>query len=358
MAFFKKIKHTSAVNTAVALKTDEPAQVPDSAGVQISARNVTAPNAEIQISPAMVEACASLPIAASIITAVPDETEKAVFTIIERFEKVQELTGKAAKLSRQVREQSGGKQLAIANRTREAIAGERQTLKTIAGQNRQNAKQIMNIGKELEKGLSLLANIEEITEQSRLIAFNMAVEAARIGEKGLGFKVIHRELKNLNDRTADFSRQIGEMLKSYREFNGALATSINENEEKLITDIEENLASTEEAVEALIQNSEDSKHFTSGISELVEAIDTDMAGVLESLQFQDYTRQMLESAAAITASAGRTLHDGLEELQVAVNPDSKNFAASYRAMHAELRKKLIAKAKTAGEKEAISHSPA
>ncbi|MBU0956481.1 MAG: methyl-accepting chemotaxis protein [Spirochaetes bacterium] len=358
MIFFKKNKTISDAKALVSIEAAEPGQVHDSARTQATEQKLAVPTAPIQLSPAMVEACAALPIATAIITAVPAETEKAVFTIIERFEKVQELTGKASTLSRQLREQSEGKQLAIASRTREAIAGERQTLKTIAGQNRQNAKQILNIGKELEKGLALLANIEEITEQSRLIAFNMAVEAARIGEKGLGFKVIHRELKNLNDRTADFSRQIGEMLKSYREFNGSLATSIDENEEKLIADIEENLASTEEAVEALIQNSEDSRHFTTGISELVEAIDTDMTGVLESLQFQDYTRQMLESAAAITASAGRTLYDELEQLQAAGSPDSLDFAAGYRAVHAELRKKLTAKAKTAGEKEAISRSPA
>jgi len=44
-----------------------------------------------------------------------------------------------------------------------------------------------------------------------LITFNLAVESAKIGVKGQGFKVIVSELQKLNVQTADFAKNILEM---------------------------------------------------------------------------------------------------------------------------------------------------
>ena len=71
--------------------------------------------------------------------------------------------------------------------------------------NRGNAATLRDMSKEIEAGIALVEEIEEITDRSRLIAFNMAVEAAHIGDKGRGFRVIVGELRKINDRTVDFS---------------------------------------------------------------------------------------------------------------------------------------------------------
>jgi len=305
-------------------------------------------------APALADARLRIRFARAIASRVPTMTEEAAFALIERFESMRANTSKAAGSARDFKaalnegQGSGRAPVEVqAERTRGVIKAQRESIAIMTDHNRKGAKDLRAMGNELESGMDLLKGIEEITERSRLIAFNMAIEAARIGEKGRGFRVIVGELRKLNDQTADFSRKVADLLVRFRDYNESVVARLAEETDRVAKDVQGGMRAAEEAVESLIMASGTADRFAREVSALVEVIDGDLDGVLESLQFQDITRQMIEGALAALDEAGLDVDKSMESLGLAAG------ASTDLARKEQIRKSLLDRSKTKGEKTAL-----
>ncbi|MDD5286581.1 MAG: methyl-accepting chemotaxis protein [Desulfuromonadaceae bacterium] len=184
----------------------------------------------------------------------------------------------------------------------------------IAERVQESAKTVESLGARSDQIGAIIGTIEDIADQTNLLALNAAIEAARAGEQGRGFAVVADEVRALAERTTRATKEIGEMIKAIqRETKGAVAAM-----EQGVQQVE---AGTEEAAksgDALRDILEQVNAVAMQVNQIATAAEEQTATTSEiSSNMHQITEVVMQTSkgAQESATAAAMLNGNAEELQ-------------------------------------------
>jgi methyl-accepting chemotaxis protein len=138
---------------------------------------------------------------------------------------VSENSGKAAEASQRAAEtaRQGG---SIVNETLTKM-------RTIADSVGSTARKVEELGKSSDQIGRIIGVIDDIADQTNLLALNAAIEAARAGEQGRGFAVVADEVRKLAERTTSATKEIAQMIRTVQEETKVAVTAMEDGTQQV-----------------------------------------------------------------------------------------------------------------------------
>jgi methyl-accepting chemotaxis protein len=184
------------------------------------------------------------------------------------------------------------------------------------------AENILALSEKTQQIGEIIASVNDIAEQSKMLALNASIEASRAGEEGKGFAVVAMEVRSLADQSREATDQVRLILNEIQQATNAAVMATEEGSkgvdagqtqvEQAGQVIEELAEVIREASLAATQIAASTRQQSTGMDQLAMAMDTIRQA---SVQSQSSTQQAERSAQDLNAMA-KQMTDAINTYQL------------------------------------------
>ncbi|MDQ5911704.1 MAG: twitching motility protein PilJ [Pseudomonadota bacterium] len=240
------------------------------------------------------------------------QIENASATVMQMAQSMDDVSSKTA-ASAEVAEKSVGIAHEGGDRVRRTING----MNAIREHIQDTSKRIKRLGESSQEIGDIVALINDIADQTNILALNAAIQASAAGEAGRGFAVVADEVQRLAERSSNATKRIENLVKTIQADTNEAIISM----EKSTGEVVGGAGLAEKAGEAL----EEIEKVSARLAELIDEISKSAGQVSEMasrvsnamIAINDITGQTAESSVA-TASAIGKLNQLAQELRQSV----------------------------------------
>jgi methyl-accepting chemotaxis protein len=165
-------------------------------------------------------------------------------------------------------------------------------MRRIAGVVNKSAETVKELGRSSDQIGEIIGVIDDIADQTNLLALNAAIEAARAGEQGRGFAVVADEVRKLAERTTKATKEIAGMIKKIQSDTTGAVQSMEEG----TSEVERGIALADRAGSSLKE--------IVGVSQKVTDMVTQIAAASE--EQSSASEQISKNVESISKVTGET----------------------------------------------------
>ncbi len=150
------------------------------------------------------------------------QQDTAVGQTMATVEEVRTTVSQTADRARQVAE-SSQQSVDVSRSGQEAVADTSAGMERIRSQVSDIAENILMLSERTQQIGEIIAAVNDIADQSKMLALNASIEAARAGEEGKGFAVVAMEVRQLAEQSREATARVRAILQ---EIQGATNTAV------------------------------------------------------------------------------------------------------------------------------------
>ena len=167
-------------------------------------------------------------------------------------------------------------------------------MERIKGQIQETAKQVKRLGESSQEIGDIISLIDDITDQTNILALNAAIQAAMAGEEGRGFAVVAEEVQRLAERSSYATKQIEALVHTIQNDTSETIKLM----EQTTTEVVYGARLTQDAGVALGKIENVSQH----LSELIQDISSEAAQQALTASKVSRTMGIIQQITTETAS--------------------------------------------------------